>query len=136
MYYGEAHTAVDEKGRLNVPQQFREIMNVNDHDVWYLTRGFDNAVFMFEKARWAEVLETIESKQKLYPNMLDFRRFFLGSSAKVKRDAQGRLLIPAHLREYAGIDREAVLLGVEDHLELWGKDNWRAFHARRAAVPR
>jgi MraZ protein len=65
--------------------------------------------------------------------MLDFRRLFLGSVAKVKLDRQGRLAVPAHLREYAGIDREAVLLGVEDHLELWSKEVWRDFQKRQAA---
>jgi MraZ protein len=132
MYYGESSASVDDKGRLNVPMQFRAIMETNDHDVWYLTRGFDGAIFAFEKSQWAQLLTQTGGSSPLDPRMLDFRRLFLGSVAKVKRDGQGRLGIPAHLREHAGIDREAVVIGVEDHLELWGPEGWRAFHARQA----
>jgi MraZ protein len=132
MYYGESSTSLDDKGRLSVPVQFRTVMDAHDHDVWYLTRGFDGAVFLFEKAAWQALPLNGRSGSPLEPRMLDFRRMFLGSVAKVKRDRQGRLTIPAHLREYAGIDREAVLLGVEDHLEVWSKENWRGFQARQA----
>ncbi len=132
MYYGESQTSLDEKGRLSVPVQFRSIMDVHDHDVWYITRGFDGALFVFHKEQWQSLLDQGEGFPVLDPRMLDFRRMFLGSVAKVKRDRQGRLGVPAHLREYAGIDREAVLLGVEDHLEIWSKTGWRAFQERQA----
>ncbi len=132
MYYGEAHTSVDDKGRVNVPVHFRAIMELHDHDIWFMTRGFDGAIFVFHKEQWQALLANGASAAPLDPRMLDFRRLFLGSVAKVKRDRQGRLAVPAHLREYAGIDREAVLLGIEDHLELWSKDGWRAFQERQA----
>ncbi len=132
MYYGEAHTALDDKGRIMVPVQFRNIMEVHDHDVWFMTRGFDGAIFLFHKERWNALLEKNSGFASLDPRMLDFRRLFLGSVAKVKRDKQGRLAVPAPLREYAGIEKDAVLLGVEDHLELWSKEGWRAFQMRQA----
>ena len=132
MYYGEAHISLDDKGRLNVPKDIRTQMDAHDHDVWYVTRGFDNSLFLFEKSRWEALLAQTQAKAMLDPRMLDFRRFLLGSASKAKRDGQGRLTIPVHLREYAGFDREAVLLGVEDHLELWSKEGWRAFQARQS----
>ena len=133
MYYGESSASIDDKGRLNVPIQFRKVMEVFDHDTWYLTRGFDGAVFAFPSDRWSEVLKESQGTHLLDPRMNDFRRMLVGSVAKVKRDGQGRLSFPAHLREYAGVEREAVVIGLEDHLELWGKDNWRAFQARQQA---
>ncbi len=132
MYYGESQASLDDKGRLNVPMQFRSVMDVHDHDVWYMTRGFDGAIFVFEKENWQRLVQQSGGHLPLEPRMLDFRRLFLGGVAKVKRDNQGRLPVPAHLREYAGIDREAVVLGVEDHLELWSKEGWRAFQDRQA----
>ena len=132
MYHGEAHTSVDDKGRLNVPKDFRVQMDVQDHDTWFVTRGFDSALFLFEKAQWERVLEQTKVKAMLEPKLLDFRRFLLGSASKVKRDGQGRLMLPAHLRDYAGVDREAVLLGVDDHLEIWSKEGWRGFQTRQA----
>jgi MraZ protein len=65
--------------------------------------------------------------------MLDFRRMFLGSAAKVKLDRAGRLAVPALLREYAGLQKDSVLLGVEDHLELWSKEGWCAFQQQQMA---
>lgn len=132
MYYGEAQTSVDDKGRISIPVQFRSVMEVLDHDVWFLTRGFDGAIFMFHKAQWESLLSQGKGFSPLDPRMLDFRRLFLGSVAKVKFDSQGRMAVPVHLREHAGIEKDAVLLGVEDHLELWSKDGWRSFQARQA----
>ena len=132
MYYGESQTSLDDKGRTTVPVQFRTIMEALDHDVWFMTRGFDGAIFLFHKEQWQALLQEGATFSPLDPGMLDFRRLFLGSVAKVKRDRQGRLAIPGHLRDYAGIDREAVMLGVEDHLELWSKEGWRAFQQRQA----
>lgn len=131
MYYGETQTALDDKGRLNVPIQHRQVMDTMDHDTWFLTRGFDGAIFLFEKEKWQSLANSGQEFAPLDPQMLDFRRLFLGSVAKVKRDKSGRLAIPAYLREFAGIDKDAVLLGVEDHLELWSKDNWVAFQRRQ-----
>jgi MraZ protein len=133
VYFGEAQTSLDDKGRMMVPVQFRSVMEVHDHDVWYLTRGFDGAVFLFQKEQWEALLAKGSGNSPLDPNLLDFRRMFLGSVAKVKRDKQGRFAVPSHLREHAGISREAVLLGVEDHLELWSKEGWRTFQERQAS---
>lgn len=132
MYFGEANTALDDKGRITVPVQFRAVMEVNDHDTWYLTRGFDGAIFMFSASRWQEIVQQTATKASLDPRLLDFRRFFIGGATKVKRDAQGRMAIPSHLREYASINKQAVLLGVDDHLELWSDLVWREFQERQA----
>lgn len=133
MYYGESQTAIDEKGRITVPVQFRQVMEVHDHDTWYMTRGFDGAIFLFHSAQWEKLKNLGSGHNPLDPRMLDFRRMFLGSAAKVKRDKAGRLAVPALLREYAGLQKEGVLLGVEDHLELWSKEGWCAFQQRQMA---
>ncbi len=137
MYYGEVPTAVDEKGRIMVPQGFRAVMDVNDHDTWCLTRGFENYIFLFHKNAWEKfladnvaVFSGLDSKRSM------LRRLFVGGMEKLKRDGQGRLAIPSHLREYAGIDREAVLIGVGDHLELWSKSGWRQYQERQSEAYR
>lgn len=133
MYYGEAHTALDDKGRLAVPVQFRRVMEAMDHETWFITRGYDNALFLFHKERWEKLLSQEIPGSTLEPRILDFRRFLVGSASKVKLDRQGRLLVPQYLREYAGVDREGVLLGMEDHLQLWSESGWREFNQRQAA---
>ena len=57
MYYGESSTSLDDKGRMNLPLQFRSVMDALDHDTWFMTRGFDGAVFLFEKEQWAKLLQ-------------------------------------------------------------------------------
>jgi MraZ protein len=133
MYYGEVQTAVDDKGRIMVPQQFRAVMDVFDHETWCVTRGFENYLFLFHKKSWeqfladnAKVFQGLDTKRSM------LRRMFVGGMEKLKRDGQGRLAIPAHLREYVGIDREAVLIGVGDHLELWSKSGWLAYQERQS----
>ena len=69
----------------------------------------------------------------LDPRMLDFRRMFVGSAAKVKLDKAGRFAVPALLREYASLEKDGVLLGVDDHLELWSKEGWCAFQQQQMA---
>lgn len=132
LYYGEAHTAIDEKGRITVPTQFRSVMQALDHDVWYMTRGFDGALFLFHKTQWDELIKEGRGGSPLDPELLAFKRYFIAGAFKAKLDRQGRMNVPAHLREYAGIDREAVLLGMDDHLEMWNAENWRAYQAQQA----
>ncbi len=137
LYYGESYTTLDEKGRLTVPVQFRAVMETLDHETWFFTRGFDGALFIFPSDEWKRLLERwqrMRQGEALNPRMLDFRRLFLGSVAKVLKDGQWRMLVPQPLREYAGIDREAVLLGVEEHLELWSKEGWREFQTAQMAT--
>jgi len=131
MYFGETHSALDEKGRLAVPVQFRRIMEVMDHDTWFVTRGYDNALLLYPKDRWDKILKDEIPGSSLDPRIMDFRRFFLGGASKMKLDSQGRMLIPQYLRDYASIDREGVLQGLEDHLQLWSNTGWRAFCERQ-----
>ena len=131
MYFGEAHTALDDKGRITVPRRFRETMDVLGHAQWYMTRGFDGSIFLFPKEEW----DKIRSYTSQFPSMdtqaLDFRRMFLGSAAVARPDRQGRILVPQYLREHASIEREAVLVGVEDHLEIWSGEGWTAYQKRQ-----
>ncbi|HPO13052.1 MAG TPA: division/cell wall cluster transcriptional repressor MraZ [Candidatus Hydrogenedentes bacterium] len=131
-YSGESTASLDDKGRMNIPMQFRMVMEVFDHDTWYCTRGWDNSIFLFDSKKWGELLKEMDMSSTLDPEMMDFRRFFIGGVAKVRRDNQGRIPLPQALREYAGIDREAVIIGVIDHLQVWSKETWRAYQARQA----
>jgi len=131
MYYGEAYTSVDDKGRVNIPKEFRTQMESNKHDTWIVTRGFDGALFLFEKAEWEKVLESVRTRSALDPKMLDFRRFLLGGASELKADAQGRFSVSLPLREYAEIERDAVMIGVEDHIELWSRRVWKEFQQKQ-----
>lgn len=133
IYIGESHSAIDEKGRVLLPAPVRQVASVHDHDTWYLTGGFDKNIFAFPSQMWHTLVAKLQSKSTIDPEFNDFLLFFTGMCGKTKVDTQGRLAIPAPLREYAAVDREAVVLGVADHLQFWNKDSWRAFQGRRAS---
>ena len=129
MYYGEHPTNLDEKGRITMPRSFRTTMEENDHHAWIMTIGYDHCIFLFNKPAWEKIKEQVAKYSPMDREALYFRRMLYGSVTKVKPDGQGRMLVPQHLREYAGLTKEAVILGVEDHLEIWNKERWRQFQA-------
>ncbi|MCF6285532.1 MAG: division/cell wall cluster transcriptional repressor MraZ [Candidatus Hydrogenedentes bacterium] len=134
MYFGESQISLDEKGRLSVPRQFRELMAADDRDSpWYMTRGFDGAIFVFPLEVWKKLKDLGSGHSLLEPRMLDFRRMFVGSATRVKLDRASRFGVPALLREYADLEKEGVLVGVDDHLELWSKEGWCTFQKQQMA---
>lgn len=133
MYFGEAISRIDDKGRITVPRRMRETMTVMGHAIWYLTRGFDRSVFMIHRDAWNKIRGHVGRLSPMNAQAVDFRRLFFSGVAEVKPDPQGRIPVPPHLREYAGLDKEAVLIGVDDHLELWSKEAWTNFQAAKEA---
>lgn len=131
MYFGEASTALDDKGRITVPRRLRQVMDVLGHVLWYMTRGFDGSVFLFPREEWDKIRAQAQKYSSMDTQAIDFRRLFFGSVAEVRPDRQGRMSVPAHLRDHAGLDKDAVLIGVDDHLELWSREAWRAFQEKR-----
>jgi MraZ protein len=133
VYFGEAQTVLDDKGRITVPSLFRKKMDVNNHLVWYMTRGYDKSIFMFHQEPWNKIREQASKYSAMNARALDFRRLFFGSVAEARPDNQWRIAVPQHLRDHAGLKKEAVLIGVDDHLELWDRDAWMAFQREREA---
>ncbi len=127
MYCGEAYTVLDDKGRITMATQFRKVADVMSHAVWFMTRGFDGSLFLFPKERWDVIRGEAARRSAMDPEAVDFRRMFFGSVQEVRPDGQGRVPVPQHLREHAGIEKEAVLIGCEDHLELWSRDGWKKY---------
>lgn len=123
MFLGEYRHAVDAKGRLAVPARFRSRIERGA----VLTRGVDECLYVYtletweEKARAIETLVTDPRKRRLVE-----RRFF-GQAFDVELDAQGRIVIPAKFRTYAGLNGEAVVVGARDRFEVWSPDRWDAY---------
>lgn len=133
MYFGEAQTVLDDKGRITIPRRFRQIMDVLGHRVWYLARGFDHSISLFHQDAWDKICAQAGTFPSMNAKALDFRRLFFGSVARVEPDRQGRLSIPPHLRDHAQLNKEVALIGVDDHLEVWDREVWRAFQDKHEA---
>ncbi len=120
MFMGEYNHTVDAKGRLIVPSKFREQLG----DEFVVTKGLDGCLFVYENTEWKALEEKLHALPLTNANARKFSRFFLAGATTCEVDKQGRILLPAVLREFAGIDKEAVLVGVGSRIEIWNRDTW------------
>lgn len=120
LFMGEFNHNVDAKGRIIVPSKFREKLG----ETFVVTKGFDRCLSIYDMGNWAGVQEKLAAMPMLTEDSRTIRRMMVGSATEAECDKQGRVLLPAPLREYAGIIKDAVLIGNIDHIEIWSKDAW------------
>lgn len=121
MFIGEYHHTIDEKGRITIPSKIRE--ELGDHFI--VTRGMDHCLFVYKEEEWNRII----ANYKELPNTKDarnFMRFFLSGATIQEFDKQGRVNISSPLVSYASLEKECVIIGVNDRLEIWSKDNWQS----------
>lgn len=120
MFMGEYNHTVDAKGRLIVPSKFREALG----DEFVVTKGLDGCLFVYDNKEWTAFEEKLRALPLMNKESRKFVRFFLAGAANVEVDKQGRILIPSVLREFAGLDKDVVLVGVASRIEIWSKEKW------------
>ena len=120
MFMGEYNHTIDAKGRLIIPSKFRESLG----DEFVVTKGMDGCLFVYDNEEWKKFEEKLLSLPMMDKQVRQFTRYFLAGAASVEVDKQGRILIPAVLREFAGLDKDVVLVGVASRIEIWSKDRW------------
>ncbi|MCR5799261.1 MAG: division/cell wall cluster transcriptional repressor MraZ [Lachnospiraceae bacterium] len=120
MFMGEYNHTIDPKGRIIIPAKFREDLG----EQFVVTKGLDGCLFVYDEQEW----RTFEDKLKTLPlnskDARNFVRFFLAGAAYVEVDKQGRILLPTVLREFAELEKEAVLVGVASRVEIWSRARW------------
>lgn len=119
MFMGEFDHSIDTKGRIIIPSKFREDLG----DEFVITAGLDGCLFVYPQKEWqvfAEKLTKLPGTQEAR----QLQRFFLAKAAQCEVDKQGRILIPAKLREEAGLDKDIVFVGVLHKIEIWSKERW------------
>ena len=114
MFIGEYNHTIDAKGRLIIPSRFREVLG----DEFVVTKGMDGCLFVFDNPEWQAFEEKLHKLPMIDKGARQFTRFFLAGAASVEVDKQGRILLPAVLREFAGITKDAVLVGVGSRVEI------------------
>ena len=120
MFMSQYNHTVDTKGRLIIPSKFREILG----DEFVVTKGMDGCLFVYANDDWKVFEQKLTSLPITNKDARKFARFFLAGAAPVEVDKQGRILLPAHLREFAELDKDVVLVGVGSRIEIWNKDKW------------
>lgn len=120
MFMGEYNHTIDAKGRLIVPSKFREKLG----DEFVVTKGLDDCLFVYPLEEWAHIEEAFRKVPLTNKKARDFVRFFFAGAASCEVDKQGRILLPATLRAYAGLEKEIVSAGVLNRVEIWDKEKW------------
>ncbi len=120
MFMGEYDHSTDAKGRLFIPSKFREELGKK----FVVTKGLDGCLFAYGEEEWHRVEEGLNSLPLTNKKGRQFIRFFFAGAAELEPDGQGRILIPAKLREYAGITKEVISVGVGTKVEIWSKQRY------------
>ena len=122
---GEYTHAIDAKGRVILPADFRAELGVS----FVITKGLDKCLFLYAQAEWEELASRLRSLPLVKPEARAIARFFFSSARTLECDKQGRFLVPAPLRNYAGIAlrQDVVLAGTDSRIEVWAKDAWAAY---------
>jgi MraZ protein len=123
MFRGSSFHSIDTKGRIIIPARFREVIKSDGEDS-VMVSGLDTALVAYPLKEWRHLESKILSMAEKSNYMRRFRRVFIGGAFECACDRQDRILIPPSLRQYAGLDKEIVIVGVLDHFEIWSRESW------------
>jgi len=123
MLMGEYHHTIDEKGRIIIPAKFRNELG----ESFVVTRGLENCLFIYSLVEWEKIVSKLKTLPFTKKDARSFTRFFLSGATTLEFDKQGRINISSPLASYAKLDKECVIVGVNDRLEIWAKDSWDKF---------
>jgi MraZ protein len=122
MLLGEYDHSLDDKNRLTLPAKFRQSFS----DGVVLARGMDGCLAVYTREGWETFVESrLAVLDPLSKESRQMSRFMFAGASETELDKQGRVMVPAPLVEHAGLDREVVVAGVRDHLEIWDRVAWR-----------
>lgn len=128
MFYGEYQHTIDRKGRIILPAKFRETAKNNFIDKFFVTRGLDKCLFMFAEDEWKNQEQKFKSMPFTKEEARKFNRIYFSGAAEVIPDKQGRILLAQYLKDFAGIKRDIVIIGVANRIEIWDKALWQEFY--------
>ena len=131
MFLGHSKHSLDAKGRVILPARFREVLAKRYDDRVVLTlshRGvngsLDRCLYIYPWIEFDQVLERLRAAPQSDPAVVAFKRYVLGYAEEYQMDKQGRVLVPPHLREMVGLDREVALVGDNNLIQAWSIDEW------------
>ena len=128
MWYGEYFHTLDDKDRFILPAKYREVIKTLDGKKFFITRGLDGCLFLFSESVWQRLEDKLKNLSFTKQQSRHFNRLYFSGAAAIDIDAQGRVAVPGYLKEFAGIRRDIVIIGVSDRIEIWDKDRWSGFY--------
>ncbi len=124
MFLGTYSPKLDDKGRVILPARFREELSAG----MVVTRGQERCLYVFSQREFESIHEKMRQAPVTSKQSRDFMRLFLSGANQETPDNQNRVMIPANLREYAGLDRELTVIGAGNRAEIWDTDAWNSYY--------
>ncbi len=123
MLMGEYHHTIDDKGRIFVPAKFRPELG----EQFVVTRGLESCLFVYSMNEWNKIVSKLNTLPFTKQSVRNFSRFFLSGATVVELDKQGRINITSPLTTYASLEKECIIIGVGERLEIWNEKAWNEF---------
>ncbi len=120
---GEYQHTIDTKGRMIIPAKFRDGLG----EQFVLTRGLDQCLFGYPISEWKLIEEKLKALPLTKKDARAFTRFFFSGAVECELDKQGRINIASNLLQYAKLEKECVVIGVSNRIELWSKSIWEQY---------
>lgn len=134
-FKGRSTNSVDAKGRLAIPAKMRRVMTPEAQETFTATRGIEDCIILYPLDVWEQQEEKFEAlNQYADEETRHFIRTITMWAEDLALDKQGRVVLPAELRDFAGIDETAVVIGTVDHLEVWDPDRLEKYFAEQAST--
>jgi MraZ protein len=124
---GHVVNSINSKGRLSIPSKFREVLSEWDAEQIIVTKGLDKCLMAFAPDDWERLEKKASTLSMVRKADILFKRHVMGSAEECQIDAQGRILIPASLREYADLKKKCLFVGITDHIEIWDRETYDAY---------
>ncbi|MNH72133.1 cell division protein MraZ [compost metagenome] len=123
MFMGEYQHSIDDKGRIIIPAKFRELLGTS----FVVTRGLDQCLFVYPQDEWGVMEQKLKALPLMKSDARAFTRFFFSGATECEWDKQGRVNLPATLRQYAKLEKDCVVIGVSNRVEIWSRDTWEQY---------
>lgn len=125
MFLGTYSPRLDEKGRVFLPAKFRDELA----EGLVITKGQERCLYVFSAAEFGRLTERLREAPLTAKGARDYSRVFFASAHDDTPDKQGRVTVPPQLREYAGLDRDCVVIGANTRVEIWDAQAWATYLA-------
>ncbi len=126
MFIGQYTYSLDAKRRLSVPAKYRKLLGKKA----VITKGIENCLFLYSEQEFKDWAEKASKLPVTQSDARSFNRNFFAGATEVSIDSLGRILIPDYLKEYAGIQKKAVIIGMGDRVEVWSEELWKKYSAK------
>jgi len=126
-FIGEFESTLDAKGRFLLPSAVKKQLPESGSEQFVINRGFENCLNLYPMKSWKPIFSEISGLNDFEPKVRQFRRYFLNGATQVESDSANRILIPKNLMDYAGLEKDIVLVSAVNKLEIWDKTKYQQF---------